>query len=109
MLAFDDLKGQGAMHTVEALQKVLHRQLPALAARYRVASLGLFGSYVHGTERVDSDLDVLVTFDEMPSLLRLIELENYLSDQLGVKVDLVVRESLKPHIGKRVLREVVPV
>lgn len=83
--------------------------MPFLKSRYHVASLGLFGSYIHGAERAESDLDVLVTFTEMPSLLQLIELENHLSDELGVKVDLVVRDSLKPHIGKRVLREVVPV
>ncbi|HKI34056.1 MAG TPA: nucleotidyltransferase family protein [Gemmataceae bacterium] len=90
-------------------QRLLREMLPFLAARYHVASLGLFGSYLHGTQRPDSDLDVLVTFDEVPSLLRLIALENYLSDQLGVKVDLVPREALKPRIGERVLREVVPV
>lgn len=90
-------------------QRLLRELLPSLAARYHVASLGLFGSYLHGTQRPDSDLDVLVTFDETPSLLRLIELENYLSDRLGVKVDLVPREALKPRIGEQVLREVVPV
>jgi hypothetical protein len=94
---------------VRGYRRLLRKQLPLLAARYHVASLGLFGSYLHGAERKDSDLDVLVTFDETPSLLRLIELENYLSDQLGVKVDLVPRESLKRHIGELVLREVVPV
>jgi predicted nucleotidyltransferase len=83
--------------------------LPELSERYRVSSLGLFGSYVRGTQRTDSDLDVLVTFDELPSLFRLIELENELSDQLGVKVDLVLRDSLKPRIGERIRREVVPV
>jgi predicted nucleotidyltransferase len=90
-------------------QRLLHGQLPYLAAHYRVASLGLFGSYLHGTQRPDSDLDILVTFVETPSLMTLIELENYLSDQLGVKVDLTPRESLKPHISAQVLREVVPV
>ena len=90
-------------------QRLLRELLPDLAARYQVASLGLFGSYLHGTQRPDSDLDVLVTFREPPSLLQLIELENHLSDQLGVKVDLVLRDSLKRHIGERVLREVVPV
>jgi uncharacterized protein len=95
--------------SIQHYQRLLREQLPFLAARYRVASLGLFGSYLHGTQRPDSDLDVLVTFHETPSLLQLIELENYLSDVLGVKVDLVLRDSLKPHIGERVLREVVPV
>jgi predicted nucleotidyltransferase len=94
---------------VRAYQRRLREELPALAARYQVASLGLFGSYLRGTQRPDSDLDVLVSFHETPTLLRLIELENHLSDLLGVKVDLVLREALKPQIGARVLQEVVPV
>ena len=84
-------------------------ELPSLAERYHVSYLGLFGSYLKGTQRPDSDLDILVSFSEVPSLFRLIELENYLSDILGVKVDLVVRESLKPRIGEKVLHEVVAV
>jgi predicted nucleotidyltransferase len=95
--------------STQRFQRLLREQLPFLAARYRVASLGLFGSYVHGAQRHDSDLDVLVTFHEIPTLLRFIELENYLSDLLGVKVDLVLRDALKPRIGARILQEVVPV
>ena len=89
---------------IEGFQHRLHAELPFLAERYHVAFLGLFGSYLRGTQRPDSDLDVLVSFSAMPSLLRFIELENYLSDLLGMKVDLVLREALKPSIGERVLR-----
>jgi len=95
--------------SLERYRRVLREHLPLLSERYRVATLGLFGSYVRGTERADSDLDVLVTFDELPSLFRLIDLENHLGDLLGVKVDLVLRDSLKPRIGQRIRREVVPV
>lgn len=94
---------------IQEYHQRLRDELPFLRTRYHVASLELFGSYLHGTQRPDSDLDVLVTFSEAPSLFRLVELENYLSDQLGVKVDLVVRDSLKPHIGRRVLQEAVAV
>ena len=90
-------------------RSLLRRQLPLLAEKYQVASLALFGSYVRGTQRADSDLDVLVTFEELPGLFGLIELENRLSDLLGVKVDLVVRDSLKPRIGRRIEQELVPV
>jgi predicted nucleotidyltransferase len=91
------------------LRNILRQHLPSLARHYHVASLGLFGSYVRHENRPDSDLDVLVTFSEAPGLLRLIELENHLSDLLGVKVDLVMRDALKPQIGRQVLAEVVPV
>jgi predicted nucleotidyltransferase len=52
---------------------------------------------------------MLVTFSETPSLLKFIALENYLSDLLGVKVDLVMQDALKPNIRPHILREVVRV
>lgn len=94
---------------ITQLRDILRHQLPLLAERYGVASLGLFGSYVRREARPDSDLDILVRFHKTPGLLRFIELENCLSDLLGVRVDLVMAEALKPHIGRRILEEVVPV
>jgi predicted nucleotidyltransferase len=82
---------------------------PGLESRYQVDELAVFGSFTKGANHAHSDLDVLVSFRELPSLLRFIELENELSDELGVKVDLVMREALKPRIGERILEEVVPV
>ena len=87
----------------------LRQLLPLLSTHYKVEKLGVFGSYVRKEHRNDSDLDILVTFSEIPSLLKYIELENYLSDILGVKVDLVMQEALKPTIGKQILEEVMPV
>lgn len=87
----------------------LREVFPELAARFRVHALGVFGSYVRHEEDPDSDLDVLVTFDEAPSLLTFLALENYLSDLLGVRVDLVMEDALKPQIGRRIRSEVVPV
>ena len=84
--------------------------LPELRDRYGVRALWLFGSYVRGEQRKRSDLDVLVEFDDRPlSLLKFIELECYLSDLVGIKVDLVEKGTLKPAIGRRVLEEIVPV
>lgn len=78
---------------------------------YRVKEIGIFGSYVRGEQKKRSDIDVLVEFEESSnlSLLGFIRLENYLSEILGVKVDLVEKHTLKPRIGKHVLAEVVTV
>ena len=80
-----------------------------LAERYSVERLEIFGSYVRSEQKKDSDLDVLITFKEDPSLLTYIAIENYLSDLLGIKVDLVMKDSLKPKIGGQILREAIPV
>lgn len=87
----------------------LRQHMPELVERYGVKSLGIFGSYVWGEQRKSSDLDLLVEFSENPSLLKFIEMEHYLSEVLGVHVDLVMKDVLKPAIGRNVMRELVPV
>ncbi|MEX5215791.1 MAG: nucleotidyltransferase family protein [Nitrospiraceae bacterium] len=86
---------------------VLRRQLPMLRTKYRVKTLGVVGSYVRGTSRRGSDLDLLVEFTETPSLFEIVEFEQRLSGLLGVKVDLVMKDTLKPVIGRHILDEVV--
>lgn len=93
----------------EDYRAILRDHLPELKEQWHVRSLELFGSRVRNEARPDSDLDVLVTFDETPGLFRFIALENHLTDMLGVKVDLVMRSALKPRIGQRILAEAVPV
>lgn len=90
-------------------RSVLAKEFDALAERFAVASLGLFGSRVRGDARSESDLDILVSYSRAPSLLKFIELENYLSDLLDVKVDLVLRDSLRESIAEHILDELTPV
>ncbi len=82
-----------------------------LKREYGVKEIGIFGSYVRGEQKKQSDVDLLVGFEESSNLtlLDFIRLENHLSDILGVKVDLVEKQTLKPRIGKHVLEEVVNV
>lgn len=83
------------------------RQLkPALAARYHIRTLGLFGSYARGTQTRRSDLDILVSFVEPPSLFTFVRLKREIEQHLGLRVDLVMREALRPAIGRRILAEV---
>jgi uncharacterized protein len=95
--------------TLAKIKKKLHYEMPIISRRYKVKSLGVFGSYVRQENKTSSDIDILVAFSEPPSLLKFIELENYLTDVLEIKVDLVMQEALKPRIGEKILREVIPV
>ncbi len=94
---------------LSSLIDTLRQQLPYLRGKYHVATLQVFGSYVRREQTHGSDLDILVSFTTVPSLLEFIALENYLSDTLGLKVDLVMKDSLKPAIGKFILQEAIPV
>ncbi len=95
--------------TLDEIVRALREILPDLADRYGVKSLGVFGSYVRGEADDRSDLDILVEFEQAPTLWELIRLERELGDKLGVKVDLAMKKTLKPGIGEAILKEVVAV
>jgi len=97
------------IRSLEKFLEILRQQIPMLAECYSVETLEVFGSYVRSEQRKDSDLDILVTFQEVPSLLTFLAIENYLSDLLGIKVDLVMKDSLKPKTGQQILRESITV
>jgi predicted nucleotidyltransferase len=99
-------KGESDLSTIMG---ILRAAMPGLRQQFGVMALGVFGSYVRGDQRTGSDLDVLVEFDRPISLLGFVDLEKRISELLGVKVDLVMKSALKPNIGRRILREVVPV
>lgn len=82
-----------------------------LARRYGIRSIRVFGSRARGDERADSDVDLLIEAEKPYrfDLLGLISLEQELSAELGISVDLVLDEDLKPVIGERVRSEAVPV
>ena len=89
--------------------RILQEYMPELERDYGVASLALFGSYVRGEEREDSDLDVLVDFRGTPSLLDLASLQRNLCDYLDTPIDLVPKTGLSETLGVRILQEAVEV
>jgi len=94
---------------LERIKKTLAAHREELTQKYKVKEIGVFGSVVRGEQKGTSDVDILVEFDENArlGLLKFINLENYLSELLGVKVDLVMKSALKPRIGKHVVKETV--
>jgi predicted nucleotidyltransferase len=95
--------------TREEILRILQAHKAELRERYGVRELGLFGSYVRGEQRRRSDVDILVEFDTVPGLLKFLELEEYLSRLLGLRVDLVRRASIRKELRERILSEVVMV
>jgi predicted nucleotidyltransferase len=82
-----------------------------LAERYGIHSIRVFGSRARGDARPDSDLDILIEADKPYrfGLLELIALEQEISEELGIRVDLVLDEDLKTTIGERVRGEAISV
>jgi len=97
------------MKKIKEIKKKLIELKPFLKEKYKIKEIGIFGSYIKGKQKKESDLDILIDFEDDVEigLIEFIRLENYLSDKLGIKVDLVMKKTLKPYIGKIILEEVV--
>jgi predicted nucleotidyltransferase len=94
------------MKSLDDVRAELRAMLPELRRRYPISYLGLFGSWVRGKQRPDSDLDVLVEFDGPIDLFAYVRLQEEIAERIGIPVDLVHRKGLKPFIGANILREV---
>ena len=79
-------------------------KISPILKKYRVECAGVFGSQARGDARKDSDVDILVRFEKIPSLVQFIRLENELKESLQTNVDVVVQGSekklIKPNIQK---------
>jgi len=95
------------MKTLDEIKDILAQYKTELRQRYKVNEIGIFGSCVRGERRKTSDVDILVEFEEPIGLFQFIALERYLTELLAAKVDLVMKTSLKPRIGRHILEEVV--
>jgi len=95
--------------SLDEIKEIIKKHKDELKEKYSVKEIGIFGSFVRGEAKEDSDIDILVEFEKPIGLFKFLELEEYLSNLIGRKVDLVSKKALKPHIGKHILEEVVTV
>lgn len=95
------------MNRLQDIKAALAKDKPEIQRKFKVKEIGIFGSYTRGKQKEKSDIDVLVEFSEPVGLFEFMDLEEYLQNLFGVKVDLISKKALKPHIGERILKEVI--
>ncbi len=97
---------QAGVRTKQDILNALHKNQPHLKA-FAVKRIGVFGSFVRGQQRPESDIDLLVEFEpERKSFDVFMGLSFFLEDVLQRRVELVTIESLSPYIGPHILKEV---
>ena len=75
---------------------------------FGVKRIGLFGSFAKGQQHSKSDLDVLVEFKKgQKTFDHFMDLKFFLQKHFGKKVDLVLKDALKPSIRQKILKEVL--
>ena len=97
------------MKILEEIKRTITDHRSELVQKYRVKEIGIFGSYIRDEQNPKSDLDILVEFEDnaVIGLFKFSSLKEELCNLLGVKIDLVTKSALKPHMGNQILNEVV--
>lgn len=94
------LDGKDILNLLEKNRK----EMNMLGAKH----VGLFGSYVRGEQTKGSDIDLVVEFESgKKNLHNYMQLKSFLEKELDAKVDLVIKESIKPQLKRRILQSVV--
>ena len=90
---------------IDEIKNSISEKKELLISKYNIDDIGIFGSYARGEERNNSDVDILVNFSEPIGLLKLINMENYLSELLGAKADVVIKSDLRDELRDQIIKE----
>lgn len=92
---------------MEIPMEEIKQKIRPILKKYNIKRAGLFGSYVRGDMREDSDIDILVEIEDDISLLDFVGIKLEIEDILGKKVDLVEYDTIKPLIKEKIIKEQV--
>ena len=74
------------------------QQIISILKQHGATKVGIFGSYARGEATPQSDLDLLVDFDQRKSLLTLARIRRELTEALGLEVDLLTEAAISPYL-----------
>jgi predicted nucleotidyltransferase len=93
------------MKTNSDIENKLKELKPFLLEKYFVEKIGYFGSYSRNEQNQESDLDILVSFTK-PLGWEFFDLQEYLENELNLKVDLVSEKAIKEQLKEIILKSV---
>ena len=97
------------MTTRDQILSFIAQNRNLLRDKFHIVRIGLFGSYARGDQKIDSDIDLLVEFDENTQDLYELksQLKDFFKDRFGIDVDICREKYIKPRIKKTILKETV--
>ena len=94
---------------LKEIKGALGRLEGQIRKEYKAEIIGLFGSYVRGEQKGESDVDVLVRFLDGATLFDFVGLADFLEEKLSLEVDIVSERALRPELREQILKDVVSV
>ncbi len=97
------------MNTKQEILIFLQEHKEEMFSRFHLSNMGLFGSFSRGEERSDSDVDILVDFDENVTDIYIVKtaLKAYLSHAFNRTIDLARKKYLKPYAKEYILKDII--
>ena len=94
------------MSRLELLRR-LRDEIYRIAGKHNAEKVFVFGSCARNTETPDSDIDLLIEFNQTATLFDQLDIQNEVCSLLNCKVDVVSKRGLHPYLRRRVLEEAV--
>ncbi|MDD3435848.1 MAG: nucleotidyltransferase family protein [Candidatus Gastranaerophilales bacterium] len=95
------------VYSIDEIKKIINDKKVFLKEKYNVCGFLLFGSYAKGEQTEKSDIDLLVDFQSIIDMFTMVDLQEYLQNLFGKKVDLGTKKGLKSFIKKSILKEAI--
>ena len=97
------------MKKLDEIIDILQSAKPELVERFGLTAMEIFGSYSRNEQNENSDVDILIDFsdEKYPSLIAFIGIQHDLEDKLGIRVDLISKNGIKPRYRKYILNETI--
>ena len=89
------------MQTLNEIKSKLTVLKPILQEKYPLETLAIFGSYARNEQTEESDVDVMVEFNEFIGI-EFLDLANMIEDYLGIKTDVIKKKYMKPKFFLRI-------
>ncbi len=97
------------MKTLEEIVETIKDLKEEIEKRYKAEIIGVFGSFARGEQKETSDVDILVDFHKDATLIDFTGLSIFLEEKLGIRVDVVPRNSVREELKERINQEVVKI
>jgi predicted nucleotidyltransferase len=98
-------KSEATTSSTKEILSLLKSLKAEIRQRYKAEVRGIFGSYIRGEQRPESDIDVLVEFDEGANLLDLTGLSIFLEEKLNCRVDVVPESAIRSELKEGIIKE----
>lgn len=95
------------IYSIDEIKSKIKENEKFLKEKYHVRGFLLFGSYAKGEQTAQSDIDLIVDFKNIIDMFELIDLQEYLQNLFGKKVDLGTKKGLKSFVKKSILKEAI--